>query len=198
MSDDQGAPETTVSEAAVGPLAGGRRRIDRVLASDFLAEITTASLDDVRARRTEAEQEEADLSYIRRLLQGRMDIIRAELRRRHGDSGEGSLIDQLAGILADGATGAPHGLGRHVTVEPSRVADHRRAVEQLVADAGISDVVHRSDTELADSLARLEEYERAVSSNRRKVQEVMDGCTAEIARRYQSGEASVDDLLNSR
>ena len=197
MSDNQsaGAPE---AGAGVGPRAGGRRRIDRVLADDFLAQITTIGLDDVRALRHEAEQEEADLSYIRRLLQGRMDIIRAELRRRHGDSGEGSLIDQLAGILSDGATGAPHGLGRHVTVEPSRVADHRRAVEQLVSDAGISDVVHRSDVELADSLARLEDYERAVSSNRRKVQEVMDGCTAEIARRYQSGEASVDDLLNSR
>jgi len=190
MSDDQGA--------GVGPRAGGRRRIDRVLSPDYLAEVTAIDLADVRSRRHEAEQEEADLSYIRRLLQGRMDIIRAELRRRHGDAGEGSLVDQLAGILSDGTGGTPHGLGRHVTVEPSRVADHRRAVEQLVSDAGISDVVHRSDVELADSLARLEDYERAVSSNRRKVQEVMDGCTAEIARRYQSGEASVDDLLNSR
>jgi hypothetical protein len=42
------------------------------------------------------------------------------------------------------------------------------------------------------------DYEAAVSRNRRKVQDVMDACTAEIARRYQSGEASVDDLLADR
>jgi len=178
----------------VDPRPGGRRRIDKVLAEDFLDGIGTVDLDEVRSRRADAEQEEADLSYVRRLLQGRMDIVRAELQRRKGSS-KGSLVDQLAGILADGPPGAPHGMGRHVTVEPSRVADHRRAVEQLVADAGVSDVVGRSEDELAGSLTRLEEYERAVSRNRRRVQEVMDHCTAEIARRYQSGEATVDDLL---
>jgi hypothetical protein len=183
--------------AGVDPLPGGRRRIDKVLADEFLVGLVDISLDDVRTRRQEAEQEEADLSYVRRLLQGRMDIVRAELARRKG-SGQGSLVDQLAGILADNTSGPPHGMGRHVTVEPSRVADHRRAVEQLVSDAGVSDVVARTETELADSLARLEEYERAVSRNRRRVQDVMDTCTAEIARRYQSGEATVDDLLAGR
>jgi len=183
--------------AGVDPMPGGRRRIDRVLAEDFLVGLTEISLDDVRVLRNEAEQEEADLSYVRRLLQGRMDIVRAELARRTG-SRQGSLVDQLASILADSPPGPPHGMGRYVTVEPSRVADHRRAVEQLVADAGVSDVVARSKAELAGSLTRLEEYERAVSRNRRRVQEVMDTCTAEIARRYQSGEATVDDLLAGR
>jgi len=168
-----------------------------VLGDDFLDDLTELSLDDVRARRKEAEQEEADLSYVRRLLQGRMDIIRAELSRRSG-SGQGSLVDQLAGILSDGPLAPPRGLGRHVTVEPSRVAENRRSVEQLVSDVGVSDVVSRNERELADSLTRLEEYERAVSRNRRRVQEAMDSCTAEIARRYQSGEATVDDLLAGR
>jgi hypothetical protein len=191
-------PAETSGVQGVDPMVGGRRRIDRVLDPTFLDDLAGLALADVREKRREAEQEEADLSYIRRLLQGRMDIVRAELRRRHGGEDVGSLVDQLAGILADGTVGQPHGLGRHVTVEPSRVDDHRRAVEQLVADAGISDVVHRDDAALADSLTRLEEYERAVSRNRRRVQEVMDACTAEIARRYQSGEASVDDLLAGR
>jgi hypothetical protein len=189
-------PQDTAA-AGVDPMPGGRRRIDKVLAEDFLVALTEIPLDEVRERRHEAEQEEVDLSYVRRLLQGRMDIIRAELARRNGTR-QGSLVDQLAGILADGPPGPPHGMGRHATMEPSRVADHRRAVEQLVADAGVSDVVARSESELAGSLTRLEEYERAVSRNRRCVQEVMDSCTAEIARRYQSGEATVDDLLAGR
>jgi len=190
--------ESSTVDASVGPKSGGRRRIDRVLADDFLEGLTELSLDALRARRADAEQEEADLSYVRRLLQGRMDIVRAELQRRSGGSTSGSLVDQLAAILADGPPGAPHGLGRHVTVEPSRVDDHRRAVEQLISDVGVSDVVSLDDSSLADALARLAEYERAVSRNRRRVQDAMDSCTAEIARRYKSGEASVDDLLAGR
>jgi hypothetical protein len=187
------APEV----ADVDPMPGGRRRIDHVLDEGFLVDLGTVALADVRARRHEAEQEEADLSYVRRLLQGRIDILRAELSRRTGDE-RGSLVDQLAGILADGPPGEPHGMGRHSTVEPSRVAEHRRSVEQLVSDVGVSDVVNRTDEELAESLTRLTAYEAAVSRNRRRVQEVMDACTAEIARRYQSGEATVDDLLAGR
>jgi len=183
--------------AGVDPLPGGRRRIDRVLDPEFLDGIADVDLAEVRSRRHEAEQEEADLSYVRRLLQGRIDIVRAELGRRSGD-GRGSLVDQLASILAEGVSGDARGSGHHNVVEPSRVADHRRSVEQLVSDVGVSDVVNRSDDELADSLTRLTDYEAAVSRNRRRVQEVMDACTAEIARRYQSGEATVDDLLAGR
>jgi|tagenome__1003787_1003787.scaffolds.fasta_scaffold20455487_2 hypothetical protein len=183
--------------AGVDPMPGGRRRIDRVLAPDFLTAVGDMDLAEVRERRHEAEQEEADLSYVRRLLQGRIDIVRAELGRRSGDE-RGSLVDQLASILSDGTPHEAHGLGRHATVEPSRVAEHRRSVEQLVSDVGVSDVVNRTDDELAASLSRLTDYEAAVSRNRRKVQDVMDACTAEIARRYQSGEASVDDLLAGR
>jgi hypothetical protein len=199
MSPESIAESTAGSTEVRGvdPMPGGRRRIDRVLSPDFLTGMGDVSLADVRARRHEAEQEEADLSYVRRLLQGRIDIVRAELRRRSGDE-RGSLVDQLAGILADGPAGEPHGMGRHATVEPSRVAESRRSVEQLVSDVGVSDVVNRSDEELAASLSRLTDYEAAVSRNRRRVQEAMDACTAEIARRYQSGEATVDDLLAGR
>lgn len=193
MSSEVPTPEVS----GVDPLPGGRRRIDHVLDPSFLDGLGDVPLADVRARRHEAEQEEADLSYVRRLLQGRIDIVRAELGRRSGDD-RGSLVDQLAGILADGTVGQPHGMGRHNTVEPSRVAEHRRSVEQLVSDVGVSDVVNRTDEELAESLTRLTSYEAAVSRNRRRVQEVMDACTAEIARRYQSGEATVDDLLAGR
>lgn len=41
-------------------------------------------LDQLRALRRETLEQEADLSYLRRLLQGRMDILRAELDRRPG------------------------------------------------------------------------------------------------------------------
>lgn len=176
------------------PMPGGRRRIDHVLAEDFLAGLEGLELDDVRARRREAEQEEADLSYVRRMLQGRSDILRAELSRRAGGAGEGKVVEHLAGILADQGR-SDHGLGRFLTVEPSRVDEHRRAVEQVIADVGVSDVEGRSDDDLRAALARLEEYEHRVSENRKQVQQVMDALTAEITRRYRTGAAHVEDLL---
>src|ERR1051325_8165902 len=75
---------------------GGHRRIDRVLSEGYLDGLGELPIAEVRVLRQEAEQEEADLSYLRRLLQGRVDIIQAELARRRGELGESaSIIEQL-------------------------------------------------------------------------------------------------------
>ena len=175
------------------PMSGGRRRVDKVLDPNFLDELTTISMDQLRERRHEAEQEEADLSYLRRMLHGRIDIVKAEIERRvEPDSGD--IVDRLASILAD-APQAPHGSGRHITVQPSRVDEHRRQVEQAIADAVVSDVTNRTDDELADALIALQANETEVSEVRRQVQHVADACSAELARRYKDGLANVDDVL---
>jgi hypothetical protein len=177
---------------------GGNRRIDRVLADDFLTGLSERALSEVRSMRGEAEQEETDLSYLRRLLQGRLDILRAEVDRRAGRGPGGSLLEALPGILSDDSgPSAPHGMGRHLTVEPSRVDAHRRYVEALVADTDLSDPSRHDDDELARLLDVLEREEAEVSARRKQVQAVMDACTAELTRRYRDGEANVTDLLPS-
>lgn len=176
----------------------GNRRIDRVLSADYLADLGGQSLADVRALRGDAEQEEVDLSYLRRLLQGRVDIIRAERSRRAADDAGGSLVEELPRILADDGRTGPRGLGRHAAREPSRADAHRRYVEALVADVGLSDVQAMGDGELAGALEVFEAEERRVSDLRKRVQQVMDACTAEIARRYRDGEADVSTLLEDR
>ena len=175
----------------------GSRRIDRVLAEDYLSGLREAPMTEVRELRHEAEQEEVDLSYIRRMVQGRIDVIRAELNRREG-TGTGNLVEDLAGILADEPRGPARGLGRHVTVEPSRADSHRRYVEALVADVDLSDVAARSADELAHALRTLSEEEQSLSAKRRQVQAVMDACSAEITRRYRDGEADVETLLGEQ
>lgn len=179
--------------SAEAPSGQGTRRIDRVLAEDYLAGLAEAPLSDVRALRAEAEQEEADLSYVRRLVQGRIDIVKAELARRTSGA-EASLVDSLVDVLSE-QRGSAHGLGRHVTVEPSRVDAHQRYVEQLVANVDLTDTTARSDEELQDVLEVLAVEERTLSGKRRKVQEVMDALSAEVTRRYRDGEADVSALL---
>ena len=184
------------SPGSGGPMAGGRRRIDKVLADDFTTDLEAIEIGDLRERRLEAEQEEADLSYARRMLQGRMDILRAELARRSGGS-DAKIVDHLSQVLSD--TGRhDHGLGRFLRVEPSRVDEHRRAVEQLISDVGISGVEGQSDEDIRGALGRLEEFENTISEERHSVQKVMDALTAEVASRYKNGSASVDDLLTQR
>lgn len=176
------------------PMPGGRRRVDKVLDPEFVSNLADLPLAELRARRHEAEQEEADLSFLRRMLHGRIAIIAAEVARRDPSAEAGSVVDELSRILGDEQR-STRGSGRHITVEPSRVDEHRRDVEKIVADATMSDVGARTDDELADALARLNAHEAEVSDVRRDVQRVMDALSAEIGARYRDGLASVDDLL---
>ena len=183
--------EELVSEEV---LPGGHRRIDRVLAEGYLDGLRELPLQELRAMRVEAEQEETDVSYLRRMLQGRMDIVQGELARRRGE-GTGSLVDDLPRLLADAPSGGPRGLGRHNASEPSRADQHRRRLEALIADLQLSDVPARSDDELARALSMLRDEEMSISERRREIQRVVDACHAEVARRYRDGEADVSDAL---
>ena len=183
--------------SAEGLTGKGSRRIDRVLAEDYLDGLREATLDDVRSLRDEAEQEEVDLSYLRRMVQGRLDVLRAEVGRRGGAQG-GDLVAGLAQILAEEPRSPARGLGRHTSVEPSRVDQHRRYVEALVADVDLSDVSARSDDDITRAQELLTAEEQGLSAKRRAVQGVMDACSAEITRRYRDGEADVDTLLGRR
>ncbi|MFN8168888.1 MAG: aerial mycelium formation protein [Candidatus Nanopelagicales bacterium] len=176
------------------PMPGGRRRVDKVLDPEFVAGLGDLSLADLRARRHEAEQEEADLSYLRRMLHGRIDIVAAELKRRDPESDVTSVLDELTRILGEEER-STHGLGRHITVEPSRVDEQRRVEEKAAADAITSDIEARSDEELHEALVRLRQHEVEVSEVRREVQRVMDALSGELTERYRSGTASVDELL---
>jgi len=187
------------------PQDGGRRPIDRVLAPGFADDVTELDFAELRKRRQLAEQEEVDLSYARRLLQGRLDLLRAEQAQRAtardgadvGSRTDAEIVRDLAAVLSDDGPRADHGLGRHLTTDPSRVGEHRRAAEQAVDDVAASDPSSLDAEGLAAAAARLTELERAVSENRHRVQAVMDQLTAEVARRYRDGEAHVEDVLTA-
>ena len=179
---------------------GGNRRIDRVLAEDFVDGVGDLPLDELRRRRREAEQEEVDLSYLRRMLHGRLDLLVAESRRRAAGSDSGPLADlvtRLSEVLGDEERAPTRGLARHVTAEPSRVDDHRRYAESLVADPLTSDLAGLDDEALAAATASIEEQARSVSAGRRAVQDVVDRLGAEVARRYRDGEVDVADVLGA-
>jgi len=72
---------------------------------DPLPDFTTLTDDDLRVMIRELEKEEDDISFRRRILHGRIDILRAELvarLREQVSAGEAQLADveRLSEILA--------------------------------------------------------------------------------------------------
>jgi len=127
--------------------------------------------------------------------EGRASVSLLQRKLNVGYTRAARIVDQLAAILSDNAIGPAMGSGRHQQLEPSRAGEHRRQAEALVGNSDLSDVGALSDEQLADVLRTYAEEEASVSSRRREVQKVMDTINAEIAGRYRSGTASVDDLL---
>ncbi|MFM9368028.1 ABC transporter substrate-binding protein [Streptomyces sp. Da 82-17] len=154
-------------------------------------------LPEVRALRRTSQQDEADLSYVRRLLQGRIDILRAELARRHDPAApapDPDMVARLSEILTD--TPSRHrSSARHVTVGTPHGEEYRSLAAEMLGEVELSDLDARTDDELHAAMGRLVRYEQQVSHRRQLLQRTADDCSAEIARRYREGEAQVDDLL---
>jgi hypothetical protein len=62
---------------------------------EALPELTTLSDDDLKKLIGSLQQEEHELSYRRRILHGKIDILRAELVARLQKSGGRSVLDQV-------------------------------------------------------------------------------------------------------
>jgi hypothetical protein len=60
-----------------------------------LPDLGSLTDDDLKALIGQLEQEEQDVSYRRRLLHGKIDILRAELVVRLRSSGGKSVLDQM-------------------------------------------------------------------------------------------------------
>jgi hypothetical protein len=164
-------------------------------------ELPALSLPELRTLRREAQRDEADLSYLRRLLQGRIDILRAEVTRRAPAGAasvavaqETSVVERLAEILRD-APARHRSSARHVTLGTPQGEEYRRLAAEMLAEVELSDLDARTDLELNTAVGRLERHEKQVSRRRQRLQRTADECSAEIARRYREGEAQVDDLL---
>ena len=171
--------------------------LDRLMAPDFVSDLAALSLPELRARRVECGEAEAALSYLRRLVQVRLDIVVTEMERRAaGGTGELSeIIDNLGEILAEGGTRTT--AGRLPSLDLPDV-NHRMLTAELdrIFDIGRAALLSEMDeADVASLAARMRDLERKVSTQRRALHERLDALQAEVIRRYKSGEASPDALL---
>lgn len=173
-------------------------QLDDVTAPSYLEGLGEWPLSDVRARRDEVNEVETGLSYLRRIVQGRLDIVLAELRRRQEGDGAGDagdLVDHLPEILGD-KLHAP-GLGRLPALMGPGALDPtlEARLNEVLSAAKLTSLSLVGDQELAEASEGLVELERLLSGRRRTVCDVIDNLQDELVRRYRTGEASVDSLL---
>ncbi len=172
--------------------------LDRILADDFLDGVEVRSIEELRQLRAECQAVETQVSYLRRMVQGRHDIVAGELARREGGdapSDVSDLVDRLPEILAD-RIHAP-GPGRlPAGMEPGELhgvlADRLAEITSRVPIESPGDAGHDA---LASAEADLRELEAEVSRHRRQLFDRIDALQGEITRRYREGAANVDDLL---
>ena len=77
-----------------------RRRIDLVTDPAYVQDLGLLPMDELRERRAVLDDLDTELSFYRRMLHGRMDLLSFELRRRSGEETR-TLIEALPQILAD-------------------------------------------------------------------------------------------------
>lgn len=160
----------TVGRTAAGPSPGAPMdtELDRILADDYLADLAARPFDELRALRSECQTVETQLSYLRRMVQGRHDIVAGEIDRR-GHGGDrydvADLVDRLPSILAD-RIHAP-GPGRlPAPMEPGELsgvlADELAEITSRVPIESPGDA---DDEALAGAEVDLRELERKVSTS---------------------------------
>ncbi len=166
------------------------------LAPDLLEGLAELPIEEVRARRAVCQEVETQLSYVRRLAQGRLDIVASKIKaRREGTQGDRTLVEELTEALSDRIT-AP-GFGHlPMVLEPGDIDPELLAsLDRAAPPSLVTSPDSMGEDELrqvADALAALE---RDISDRRRAMFDRIDAFQAEIVRRYRTGEADVDSLL---
>ena len=176
-----------------------RRRIDEATDPAFIGNLETMSTDELRKKRGLLDELDAELSYYRRMLHGRMDLLEFELRRRSGEESR-TLLEALPQILAAGVGGIHRSpIPRELSLDPpSSGSDERHPVDTILQDDFLAHLPTIDNDELIAIQTTLTDAERIVSRERREIYDVYDVISAELTRRYTEGLADAGDLLTER
>lgn len=160
-----------------------RRRAEGVVVTDgsFVERLRLEPLAGLRALRKALREEERQVSYWRRLVQGRLDLARAAL------AGDQPSVEKLTATASgqrpdSRRNGAPRRSPAFAQFV-SGIQDRRLASLAAAWDTPIpwDDPGHLRQVE-----ATLAEIEAELSTRRRDLHQRIDACTAELVDRYRS------------
>lgn len=166
----------------MSPAAGPRRRpVVDAMSSELLAGL---HLDELRSYRQRLEAEEDRVSYWRRLVHARLDLLAAESASDHPLS-----VDDLVRVLGDTGTG-----GTRRALVSIRAAEPLPELPELAAMWG-DEVDPRDPEQVADVVERLTAAEQQLTTYRRALHERIDEATAELITRYRANPSAALTLI---
>ena len=156
-----------------------------------MPDLGSLSDEQLRSRIREIRSEEEEVSYQRRILHGRIDVIRSEILARIGgredrpgpsDASLTSLLDRLTDVLVH--KGPPP-----IEQELERLgADDHGRVPEIDLDEELPDLESLPDDDLAGLVHGLARRERSVSDRRQELHREIEGLRSEhvqrLRRRY--------------
>jgi hypothetical protein len=179
-------------------MSDNRRLVDRVIDPTYVEGLEQRSDDDLKAMLSDSAEAENEVSFERKLCQGRIDILKAELARRKEGGDVADLVSRLPQILAGDETRSdPEGL-------PSRAPDFsiprnadipRRRVEEIAGEQTLARLPQLPDEEIGSVIEALSDHEGNLSSRRKALHDVIDVLQAENIRRMKSGDTDPTSAL---
>jgi hypothetical protein len=171
-------------------MTASRQTEEELLDPAYLEGLDGRSVDEVRSMHEACLVVETELSYVRRLAQARIDILRAEIDRRASGGSVTDLLARLPEILADpGPRTTPMAsrLPRHLA--PDLDDELHGELEDIAEDGTLASLPTLSDEELEHRLEHLRQIERDVSGRRRAMFDVIDRIEADLTERHKVGRA---------
>jgi hypothetical protein len=147
-----------------------RRSVTSTVPSEELAAL---GLDQLRDYRQGLEAEEDKVSYWRRLVHARIDVLEAE-----SDKGVPLSVDDLVRVLGDTGSG-----------QTRRALVRLRAADPLpdlpvLSEMWVTEVDPNDAAQVDDALARLRTAEQQLTAYRRALHDRIDEATRELILRY--------------
>lgn len=137
------------------------------------------SLAELRLQRRRMADEEEKISYWRRLVHARIDVLVAEAHHERP-----LRLDELIRVLGDTGTGRAR-----TALISVRAAEDLPELPAL-ADMWVTELDPNDTDEVADAIRRLREAEVQLTDYRRALHERLDQATAELIERYRRDPAS--------
>lgn len=180
-------------------MADNRRLVDRVTDPEYISGLSDRPDDDLKTMLGECSEAENEVSFERKLCQGRIDILKAELTRREEGGTAADLVARLPQILAgDEPRSEPGSL-------PSRAPDFsiprnadipRRRVEEIVGEQTLARLPQLPDEEIRSVIGALQEHEGNLSARRKALHEVIDVLQSENIRRLKDNDPDPTSALS--
>ena len=137
------------------------------------------SLDELRAYRRRLADEEERVSYWRRLVHARIDVLEAQAHQERA-----LTMEELVRVLGD--TGSGQGRTALVSVQAAEPLPDLPVLEEI----WVTDLDPGDKAAVAEAVARLRTAEQQLTDYRRALHQRLDTATGELIDRYHQDPAS--------